>query len=165
MGRSTASERKNKQLIKVEGDGVVIPQIPVKSEQVCLDHFKLLRVIGRGSYAKVFQVEYKPTSKIYAMKVIKKEIITDEEVRPLSQLQNIDDFHPLLLLILKLLPRMLSLLFFRLYFAFIIRSYFLFRILIGFKPRSMSLKLQVIILSWWAFTPVSKLQAGKSNFT
>uniref|UniRef100_A0A0R3VTT5 protein kinase C n=1 Tax=Taenia asiatica TaxID=60517 RepID=A0A0R3VTT5_TAEAS len=79
MGRGTASERKGKQLTKVEEDGVVIPQIPVKSEQVCLDHFKLLRVIGRGSYAKVFQVEYKPTSKIYAMKVIKKEIITDEE--------------------------------------------------------------------------------------
>ncbi|VDM33352.1 unnamed protein product [Hydatigera taeniaeformis] len=79
MNRSTALEHKNRQLTKVEGDGVVIPQIPTKSEQVGLDHFKLLRVIGRGSYAKVFQVEYKPTSKIYAMKVIKKEIITDEE--------------------------------------------------------------------------------------
>lgn len=60
---------------------IIIPQVPVKSEQIGLDNFNLLRVIGRGSYAKVFQVEYKPTCKIYAMKVIKKEIITDEEVR------------------------------------------------------------------------------------
>ncbi|VDM00936.1 unnamed protein product [Schistocephalus solidus] len=56
-----------------------IPDIPKRSEQVGLSHFKLLKVIGRGSYAKVFQVEYIPTGKVYAMKVIKKEIITDEE--------------------------------------------------------------------------------------
>nr|VZH91152.1 unnamed protein product [Spirometra erinaceieuropaei] len=56
-----------------------IPDIPRRSEQVGLSHFKLLKVIGRGSYAKVFQVEYIPTGKVYAMKVIKKEIITDEE--------------------------------------------------------------------------------------
>lgn len=58
----------------------IIPDIPVSSDFVGLNHFNLLKVIGRGSYAKVFQVEYKPTGKIYAMKVIKKEIITDEEV-------------------------------------------------------------------------------------
>ena len=83
--RSNASSAgpKDGQLSKVDGEGVMIPQIPVRSERVGLDHFKLLRVIGRGSYAKVFQVEYKPTSKIYAMKVIKKEIITDEEVSTL----------------------------------------------------------------------------------
>ncbi|VDO02532.1 unnamed protein product [Rodentolepis nana] len=58
---------------------LIIPKVPIKSEHIGLENFNLLRVIGRGSYAKVFQVEYKPTSKIYAMKVIKKEIITDEE--------------------------------------------------------------------------------------
>lgn len=62
------------------GDGsLIIPKVPIRSEHIGLENFNLLRVIGRGSYAKVFQVEYKPTSKIYAMKVIKKEIITDEE--------------------------------------------------------------------------------------
>ncbi|KAM7543091.1 hypothetical protein Aperf_G00000012229 [Anoplocephala perfoliata] len=72
----------NKSSVKADAaaDGsVIIPKVPIKSEQIGLDNFKLLRVIGRGSYAKVFQVEYKPTCKIYAMKVIKKEIITDEE--------------------------------------------------------------------------------------
>ncbi|PAA82223.1 hypothetical protein BOX15_Mlig009922g1 [Macrostomum lignano] len=44
-----------------------------------LADFALLRVIGRGSYAKVLQVEHKQTRRIYAMKVIKKELVTDEE--------------------------------------------------------------------------------------
>jgi len=45
-----------------------------------LDDFMLLRVIGRGSYAKVFVVEQKKTKRIYAMKVIKKELVNDDEV-------------------------------------------------------------------------------------
>jgi atypical protein kinase C iota type len=45
-----------------------------------LDDFTLLRVIGRGSYAKVFVVEQKRTRRVYAMKVIKKELVNDDEV-------------------------------------------------------------------------------------
>jgi len=45
-----------------------------------LDDFMLLRVIGRGSYAKVFVVEQKTTKRCYAMKVIKKELVNDDEV-------------------------------------------------------------------------------------
>ncbi|KAH8867229.1 Protein kinase C iota type [Schistosoma japonicum] len=56
-----------------------IPDIPITSGRVGLNDFTLLKVIGRGSYAKVFQVEHKPTNRIYAMKVIKKETILDEE--------------------------------------------------------------------------------------
>ena len=37
-------------------------------------------MIGRGSYAKVLMVELKKTKRIYAMKVIKKELVTDDEV-------------------------------------------------------------------------------------
>ncbi|KAG1693507.1 Atypical protein kinase C [Nymphon striatum] len=49
------------------------------SNQYSLDEFELLRVIGRGSYAKVLMVELKKTRRIYAMKVIKKELVTDDE--------------------------------------------------------------------------------------
>lgn len=49
-----------------------------------LKDFDLLRVIGRGSYAKVVQVEMKATRQIYAMKIIKKEMINDEDVRLIS---------------------------------------------------------------------------------
>lgn len=44
-----------------------------------LEDFQLVRVIGRGSYAKVFVVEQKRTKRIYAMKVIKKELVNDDE--------------------------------------------------------------------------------------
>ncbi|XP_014773259.1 protein kinase C iota type [Octopus bimaculoides] len=47
--------------------------------QISLDDFTLLRVIGRGSYAKVLMVEQKTTKRIYAMKVIKKAMFNDEE--------------------------------------------------------------------------------------
>ena len=50
------------------------------SNAISLADFDLIRVIGRGSYAKVLMVELKKTKRIYAMKVIKKELVTDDEV-------------------------------------------------------------------------------------
>ena len=44
-----------------------------------LADFELIRVIGRGSYAKVLMVELRRTRRVYAMKVIKKELVMDEE--------------------------------------------------------------------------------------
>lgn len=49
------------------------------AKQYSLEDFDLLRVIGRGSYAKVLVVELKKTKRIYAMKVIKKNLVTDDE--------------------------------------------------------------------------------------
>ncbi|XP_046866138.1 atypical protein kinase C isoform X2 [Drosophila willistoni] len=47
--------------------------------QYSLSDFELIRVIGRGSYAKVLMVELRRTRRIYAMKVIKKALVTDDE--------------------------------------------------------------------------------------
>uniref|UniRef100_A0AAY3ZV62 protein kinase C n=1 Tax=Denticeps clupeoides TaxID=299321 RepID=A0AAY3ZV62_9TELE len=44
-----------------------------------LADFDLLRVIGRGSYAKVLLVRLKKTERVYAMKVVKKELVNDDE--------------------------------------------------------------------------------------
>ncbi|KAG6447693.1 atypical protein kinase C isoform X3 [Manduca sexta] len=52
---------------------------PGSQRQYSLDDFELIRVIGRGSYAKVLMVELKRTKRIYAMKVIKKALVTDDE--------------------------------------------------------------------------------------
>ncbi|XP_075214411.1 protein kinase C iota type isoform X7 [Lycorma delicatula] len=69
------------------GDSVPIED-PAKNEeslesgsqrQYSLADFELIRVIGRGSYAKVLMVELKKTRRIYAMKVIKKALVTDDE--------------------------------------------------------------------------------------
>jgi serine/threonine protein kinase len=58
---------------------------PGTQRQYSLNDFELIRVIGRGSYAKVLMVELKKTRRIYAMKVIKKALVTDDEVELLKQ--------------------------------------------------------------------------------
>ncbi|XP_059622405.1 atypical protein kinase C isoform X1 [Phlebotomus argentipes] len=55
------------------------PLEPGAQRQYSLEDFELIRVIGRGSYAKVLMVELRRTRRIYAMKVIKKALVTDDE--------------------------------------------------------------------------------------
>lgn len=50
-----------------------------------LPDFELIRVIGRGSYAKVLLVRLKKNDQMYAMKVVKKELVHDDEVGPLNR--------------------------------------------------------------------------------
>lgn len=45
------------------------------SKHVTLDDFKLLSVIGKGSYAKVVLVKKNDSDKTYAMKILKKKHI------------------------------------------------------------------------------------------
>ncbi len=52
----------------------------ISESQISLADFNILKVIGRGSYAKVLMCELKKTKQIYAMKVIKKSLVMDEEV-------------------------------------------------------------------------------------
>ncbi|KAG8569036.1 hypothetical protein GDO81_014238 [Engystomops pustulosus] len=49
------------------------------SQGLSLQDFDLIRVIGRGSYAKVLLVRLKKNDQTYAMKVVKKELVHDEE--------------------------------------------------------------------------------------
>ncbi|XP_023812852.1 protein kinase C zeta type isoform X1 [Oryzias latipes] len=44
-----------------------------------LSDFELIRVIGRGSYAKVLLVRLKKNEQVFAMKVVKKELVHDDE--------------------------------------------------------------------------------------
>ena len=52
----------------------------VKGQVISINDFDLIRVIGRGSYSKVLMVELKKTRSLYAMKVIKKELVSNDEV-------------------------------------------------------------------------------------
>ncbi|KAM8926933.1 protein kinase C zeta type isoform 2-T2 [Pelodytes ibericus] len=49
------------------------------SQGLGLQDFDLIRVIGRGSYAKVLLVRLKKNDQAYAMKVVKKELVHDDE--------------------------------------------------------------------------------------
>lgn len=63
--------------LKAVVDGIEGIQI---SQCLGLGDFDLIRVIGRGSYAKVLLVRLKKNEQIYAMKVVKKELVHDDEV-------------------------------------------------------------------------------------
>ena len=68
-------------------NGVVAPKIKnetvfsshKKVKDVKLDDFKVLKVIGRGSFGKVYLVEYLPTHETYAMKSLKKDLLIEQE--------------------------------------------------------------------------------------
>lgn len=65
------------------GNGQLHVQVSYKSEQASLnmEAFELLKVIGKGSFGKVMQVRKKDTSRIYALKTIRKaHIVSRSEV-------------------------------------------------------------------------------------
>lgn len=45
----------------------------VPGKKISLDDFKLLKVIGRGSFGKVYLVRKKDDGKPYAMKILRKD--------------------------------------------------------------------------------------------
>ncbi|ORY73875.1 kinase-like domain-containing protein [Leucosporidium creatinivorum] len=54
---------------------------PAANEAMSIDDFDLLKVIGKGSFGKVMQVRKKDTSRIYALKTIRKaHIVSRSEV-------------------------------------------------------------------------------------
>jgi len=48
-------------------------------KNVGLNDFKIIKVIGRGSYGKVCLVQFRQTNDLYAMKSLKKDVLLDEE--------------------------------------------------------------------------------------
>lgn len=58
---------------------ISLPQ--VNQQTISIDSFDLLKVIGKGSFGKVYVVRKKNTNRIYAMKVLRKsQIISRSEV-------------------------------------------------------------------------------------
>ncbi|XP_028394178.1 protein kinase C iota type-like isoform X1 [Dendronephthya gigantea] len=53
--------------------------LETSKSHVNVNDFDFLRVIGRGSYAKVIYVSHKKTGRKYAMKIVKKELVNDDE--------------------------------------------------------------------------------------
>ena len=48
-------------------------------KEVTLDDFKIVKVIGRGSFGKVCLVQYKKSNEFYAMKSLKKDVLLDQD--------------------------------------------------------------------------------------
>jgi tRNA A-37 threonylcarbamoyl transferase component Bud32 len=72
-------EIKNNPLIESKESTDTIFSAHKHVKQVKNEDFKILKILGRGSYGKVCLVEYLPTHEIYAMKSLKKDLLIREE--------------------------------------------------------------------------------------
>lgn len=80
MRKSSSPNARRKGLIKDHENEVYTQDVePGSGFRIGVNDFDFIRVIGRGSYAKVMMVRLKETDRIYAMKVIKKELVNDDE--------------------------------------------------------------------------------------
>ena len=79
--------QKSQTIGEVNKNGVVMPKTDSNTvfsnhknvKEVKLEDFKVLKVIGRGSFGKVNLVEYLPTHETFAMKSLKKDILIEQE--------------------------------------------------------------------------------------
>ena len=53
--------------------------------RVTKEDFKIIKVIGRGTFGKVFLVKLKTNGKIFAMKVLKKEQVATRNLKVKTQ--------------------------------------------------------------------------------
>ena len=63
----------NKETIFTQENQIVNTNIDIST-------FEILKTIGRGSYGKILVAEYKKSSELYAIKVIRKEQISEDLV-------------------------------------------------------------------------------------
>ena len=57
-----------------EGAGLGDPR-DYTSQQIGIDDFSIIKVVGRGSFVKVYLVRKKSDGKVYAMKTLKKDMV------------------------------------------------------------------------------------------
>ncbi|CAD8112107.1 unnamed protein product [Paramecium sonneborni] len=60
-----------------------------QTQKVNIDSFRLLKVLGKGSFGKVMLVQYKSNSKFYAMKVLQKKNIKNERQKRHTETERI----------------------------------------------------------------------------
>jgi serine/threonine protein kinase len=79
--RSIMSSQEGSKITRIDSLDMVPGEEELYSKTVNLNHFEIIKVIGRGSFGKVYMVKKKDTDEFYAMKVLKKEAISSPSQR------------------------------------------------------------------------------------
>lgn len=79
--RSMMSSQEGSKVTRIDSLDMVPGEEELYSKSVNLNHFEIIKVIGRGSFGKVYMVKKKDSDEFYAMKVLKKEAISSPSQR------------------------------------------------------------------------------------
>lgn len=76
-----SAQTEGSKLTRIDSLDMIPGEEELYSKTINLNHFEIVKVIGRGSFGKVFLVQKKDTEEFFAMKVLKKESISKETQR------------------------------------------------------------------------------------
>lgn len=76
-----SEQGKESSVTRIDSLKMIAGEEELYSKSINLNHFDIVKVIGRGSFGKVYLVKKKDTGEFYAMKVLKKEAISSSSQR------------------------------------------------------------------------------------